>query len=160
MWAQLRAQDIRTSKESVRRVHARARPAGAATRRPAKGPASTRSGRSPPSDQTRWWGSDLTTTVTTRRRHSYGLRGCRPLQLGSSAFMQRPRGESVSRPWSRSTRESIEHFGGGDKGIAGGLQLRHDHGSAYMSRPLPGTDRLPGHRVVAQLRAFPGAAIG
>ena len=48
-----------------------------------------------------------------------------------------------------------QHFGGFAKAITGGLSVRHDYGSQYMSERLPQRDRLSRHRELARLRPGP-----
>ena len=131
MWAQLRAQDIRTSKERVRRVmreHGLQVPQRAGQPRGPQAHDGTITTERP--DQ--MWGTDLTTTVTTGEGTAtvfVAVDHCSSECIGIHAAATGDPFEALE-PIHQGVRE---HFGGGDKGIAGGLQLRHDHGSAYMS---------------------------
>ncbi len=131
MWAQLRAQDIRTSKERVRRVmreHGLQAPQRAGQPRGPQAHDGTITTERP--DQ--MWGTDLTTTVTTGEGTAtvfVVVDHCSSECIGIHAAATGDRFEALE-PIHQGVRE---HFGGFDKGIAGGLKLRHDHGSAYMS---------------------------
>ena len=131
MWAQLRAQDIRTSKERVRRVmreHGLQAPQRAGQPRGPQAHDGTITTERP--DQ--MWGTDLTTTVTTGEGTAtvfVAVDHCSSECIGIHAAATGDRFEALE-PIHQGVRE---HFGGFDKGIAGGLKLRHDHGSAYMS---------------------------
>ncbi len=127
MWAQLRAQDIRTSKERVRRVmreHGLQVPQRAGQPRGPQAHDGTITTERP--DQ--MWGTDLTTGEGTATVF-VAVDHCSSECIGIHAAATGDRFEALE-PIHQGVRE---HFGGGDKGIAGGLQLRHDHGSAYMS---------------------------
>ena len=78
------------------------------------------------------WGTDMTTTVTTGEGQVcvfVAVDHCTAECIGIHASMSGNRFEALE-PLRQGVRE---HFGGFDKGIAAGLAIRHDHGSAYMS---------------------------
>ena len=159
MWAQLRAQDIRTSKERVRRVmreHGLQVPQRAGQPRGPQAHDGTITTERP--DQ--MWGTDLTTTVTTGEGTAtvfVAVDHCSSECIGIHAAATGDRFEALE-PIHQGVRE---HFGGGDKGIAGGLKLRHDHGSAYMSDHFQkqidflGTSRRPASCVPRRAMAAP-----
>ena len=72
--------------------------------------------------------------------------------------MQRPHGDRFEalEPIHQGVRE---HFGGFDKGIAGGLKLQPRSWLCVHVRPLPETDRLPGHRVSRPASCVPRRAM-
>ncbi len=118
MWAQLRAQDIRTSKERVRRVmreHGLQVPQRAGQPRGPQAHDGTITTERP--DQ--MWGTDLTTTVTTGEGTAtvfVAVDHCSSECIGIHAAATGDRFEALE-PIHQGVRE---HFGGGDKGIAGG----------------------------------------
>ena len=78
------------------------------------------------------WGTDMTTTVTTGEGQVcvfVAVDHCTCECIGIHAAMSGNRFEALE-PLRQGVRE---HFGGFDEGIAAGLAIRHDHGSAYMS---------------------------
>ena len=78
------------------------------------------------------WGTDMTTTVTTGEGlvHVFvAVDHCTCECVGLHAAKGGDRFEALE-PLRQGVRE---HFGGFAKGIADGLAIRHDHGSAYMS---------------------------
>jgi transposase InsO family protein len=78
------------------------------------------------------WGTDMTTTVTTGEGQVcvfVAVDHCTSECIGIHASLSGNRFEALEP-----IRQRIrEHFGGFEKGIAAGLAIRHDHGSAYMS---------------------------
>ena len=75
---------------------------------------------------------DLTTTVTTEEGQVcvfIAVDHCTAECIGVHASKPGNRFEALE-PIRQGVRE---HFGGFDRGIAAGLAIRHDHGSAYMS---------------------------
>ena len=131
MWAQLRAQDIRTSKERVRRVmreHGLQVPQRAGQPRGPQAHDGTITTERP--DQ--MWGTDLTTTVTTGEGTATVFVAVDHCSSGvhrhSCSGHRRPfRGPGADPPGSPRTLRRRR------QGYRRGLQLRHDHGSAYMS---------------------------
>jgi transposase InsO family protein len=78
------------------------------------------------------WGTDMTTTVTTDEGQVcvfIAVDHCTAECVGIHASKSGNRFEALE-PIRQGVRE---HFGGFDAGIATGLVIRHDHGSAYMS---------------------------
>jgi transposase InsO family protein len=77
-------------------------------------------------------GTDLTTTVTTEEGQvcvSIAVDHCTAECIGVHASRSGSCFEALEP-----IRQGIrEHFGGFEQGIASGLSIRHDHGSAYMS---------------------------
>jgi transposase InsO family protein len=75
---------------------------------------------------------DATTTVTTEEGQVFvfvAVDHCTGECIGLHASKSGNRFEALE-PIRQGVRE---HFGGFDRGIAAGLAIRHDHGSAYMS---------------------------
>ena len=82
-------------------------------------------------------GTDLTTTVTTGEGLAHVfvvVDHCTCECVGLPAAKGGNRFEALE-PLRQGVRE---HLGGFEKGIARGLSIRHDHGSAYMSDDLLG----------------------
>jgi transposase InsO family protein len=78
------------------------------------------------------WGTDMTTTVTTGEGTVHVLVAvdhCTCECVGLHAAKRGGRFEA----WEPLRQGVREHFGGLDAGIARGLTIRHDHGSASMS---------------------------
>jgi len=78
------------------------------------------------------WGTDMTTTVTTGEGQVcvfVAVDHCTSECVGIHAALSGNRFEALE-PLRQGVREQ---FGGFDQGIAAGLAIRHDHGSAYMS---------------------------
>jgi transposase InsO family protein len=78
------------------------------------------------------WGTDMTTTVTTEEGQVcvfVAVDHCTAECIGFHASLSGNRFEALE-PLRQGARE---YFGGFDRGIAAGLAIRHDHGSAYMS---------------------------
>lgn len=78
------------------------------------------------------WGTDMTTTVTTGEGQVcvfVAVDHCTAECVGIHAAKSGNRFEALE-PVRQGARE---YFGGFDRGIADGLSIRHDHGSAYMS---------------------------
>jgi len=78
------------------------------------------------------WGTDMTTTVTTEEGQAcvfVVIDHCTAECIGVHASKSGSRFEALE-PLRQGVRE---HFGGFDRGVANGLAIRHDHGSAYMS---------------------------
>jgi putative transposase len=78
------------------------------------------------------WGTDMTTTVTAGEGQVcvfVAVDHCTAECIGIHASLSGNRFEALE-PLHQGVREQ---FGGFDEGIAAGLAIRHDHGSAYMS---------------------------
>ena len=131
VWARLRHQVIRTSKERVRRLmreHGYQAPQRVGHRHGPKAHDGTIITETP--DE--MWGTDMTTTVTTGEGQVcvfVAVDHCTAECIGIHASKSGNRFEALE-PLRQGVRE---HFGGFDRGIAAGLAIRHDHGSAYMS---------------------------
>src|SRR5262245_19912805 len=78
------------------------------------------------------WGTDATTTVRPGECQVFvfvAVDHCTAECVGIHASVSGHRFEALEP-----IRQGVcEHFGGFDRGIAAGLAIRHDHGSAYMS---------------------------
>jgi transposase InsO family protein len=131
VWARLRYQGIRTSKERVRRLmreHGLQAPQRVGHPHGPKAHDGTIITDRP--DET--WGTDMTTTVTTGEGQVcvfIAVDHCTAECVGIHASKSGSRFEALE-PLRQGVRE---YFGGFDRGIAEGLTIRHDHGSAYMS---------------------------
>src|SRR5262249_36597816 len=131
VWARLRYQGIRTSRERVRqlmREHGLQAPQRVGHPHGPKAHDGTIITETP--DE--MWGTDMTTTVTTGEGQVcafVAVDHCTSECVGIHASRSGNRFEALE-PLRQGVRE---HFGGFDAGIARGLSLRHDHGSAYMS---------------------------
>jgi transposase InsO family protein len=131
VWARLRFQGIRTSKERVRRLmrqHGLQAPQRVG--HPHGPKAHDRTILTERPDEL--WGTDMTTTVTTEESQVcvfVAVDHCTAECIGIHAAKSGNRFEGLE-PLRQGVRE---HFGGFERGIAAGLAIRHDHGSAYMS---------------------------
>jgi transposase InsO family protein len=131
VWARLRHQGIRTSKERIRRLmrehglqapHRVGHPHGP----------KAHDGTIITDRPDELWGTDMTTTVTTDEGQVcvfIAVDHCTAECVGVHASKSGDRFEALE-PLRQGVRE---FFGGFDRGIATGLSIRHDHGSAYMS---------------------------
>jgi len=131
VWARLRHRGIRTAYERVRRLmrehHLQAPRRGGN----AHGP-KAHDGTITTEEPDTMWGTDMTTTVTTGEGTAHvfvAVDHCTCECIGLHAARRGDRFEALE-PLRQGVRE---HFGGFDRGIARGLTIRHDHGSAYMS---------------------------
>jgi transposase InsO family protein len=131
VWARLRYQGIRTSKERVRRLM-RERSLQAPQRVGHPHGPKAHDGTIITERPDEIWGTDMTTTVITGEGQvcvfvavDHCTAGC----VGIHASLSGNRFEALE-PIRQGVREQ---FGGFEKGIAAGLAIRHDHGSAYMS---------------------------
>jgi transposase InsO family protein len=131
VWARLRFQGIRTSKERVRRVMRQHGLQAAQRVGHPHGP-KAHDGTIITDRPDELWGTDMTTTVTTEEGQVcvfVAVEHCTSECIGVHASLSGNRFEALE-PIRQGVRE---HFGGFDKDIAVGLAIRHDHGSAYMS---------------------------
>ena len=131
VWARLRHQGIRTASERVRRLmrehHLQAPRRGGNPHGP-----KAHDGTITTEEPDTMWGTDMTTTVTTSEAvvHVFiAVDHCTCECVGLHVAKRGDRFEALE-PLRQGVRE---HFGGFDRGIAQGLAIRHDHGSAYMS---------------------------
>jgi transposase InsO family protein len=131
IWARLRHQGIRTSKERVRRLmRAHGLQAPQRVGRP-HGP-KAHDGTITTERPDQMWGTDMTTTVTTDEGQVcvfIAVDHCTAECIGIHASKSGNRFEALE-PIRQGVRE---YFGGFERGIAASLSIRHDHGSAYMS---------------------------
>jgi putative transposase len=131
VWARLRHQGIRTSKERVRRLM---REHGLQAPQRVGHPHGPRAhdGTITTERPDEMWGTDMTTTVTTDEGQVcvfIAVDHCTAECIGIHAAKSGNRFEALE-PLRQGVRE---HLGGFVRGIAAGLAIRHDHGSAYMS---------------------------
>ncbi len=147
VWARLRHQGVRTSQERIRRLmreHGLQAPRRGGHPHGPKAHDGTITTERPDV----MWGTDMTTTVTTEEglvhvfvAVDHGTCEC----IGLHAAKSGDRFEALE-PIRQGVRE---HFGGFEEGVAQGLAIRHDHGSAYMSHDFRheleflGMTRLP-----------------
>ena len=131
VWARLRHQGIRTASERVRRLmrehHLQAPRRGGNPHGP-----KAHDGTITTEEPDTMWGTDMTTTVTTGEGlvHVFvAVDHCTCECIGLHAAKRGDRFEALE-PLRQGVRE---HFGDFQRGIAKGLAIRHDHGSAYMS---------------------------
>ena len=132
VWARLRHAGLRTSKERVRRLmRENGLQATTRTGRP-RGPRN-HDGTIIPEAIDAMWGADMTATVTVEHGQvavfiavDHRSAEC----VGIHAALHGTRHEALEPI----RQGAAERFGGVGKGVAGGLAIRHDHGSQYMSR--------------------------
>ncbi|QDV39268.1 IS2 transposase TnpB (plasmid) [Tautonia plasticadhaerens] len=131
VWARLRHQGIRTASERVRRLMREHRLQAPRRGGHPHGP-KAHDGTITTEEPDSMWGTDMTTTVTTGEGlvHVFvAVDHCTCECVGLHVAERGERFEALE-PLRQGVRE---HFGGFDRGIARGLAIRHDHGSAYMS---------------------------
>jgi transposase InsO family protein len=131
VWARLRYQGIRTSKERVRRLM---REQGLQAPQRVGHPHGLKAhdGTIITERPDEMWGTDATTTVTAEEGQvfvSVAVDHYTGACIGLHASLSGNRFEALE-PIRQGVRE---HFDGFDQGIAAGLAIHHDHGSAYMS---------------------------
>ncbi len=132
VWARLRHQGLRTSKERVRRLM-RENGLAASTRigRP-RGPRN-HDGTIIPEAIDTMWGTDMTAAFTVEHGQVavfIAVDHCSAECVGIHAALHGTRHEALEP-----IRQGVtERFGGVEKAAAAGLGIRHDHGSQYMSR--------------------------
>jgi transposase InsO family protein len=133
VWARLRYQGIRTSRERVRRLmreHDLQAPQRVGRPHGPRAHVGTILTERP--DEL--WGTDMTTTVTTGEWQVcvfIAVDHCTAECIGIHDSLSGNRFEALE-PLRQGVRE---YFGGFGRGVAAGLAIRHDHGSAY-----PGND--------------------
>jgi transposase InsO family protein len=130
VWARLRHGGIRTSLRRVLRLmrqHDLLAPSRIGAPR---GPRS-HDGTIIPATVDTMWGTDLTTTITGEGQAAVfiAVDHCSAECVGIHADARATRFQALE-PIRQGVRQ---HFGGFGKAIAGGLAVRHDHGSQYMS---------------------------
>jgi len=131
VWARLRAQGIRTSKRRVLRLM---RQAGllAPTRAPLVVGPRVHDGTITTERPNQMWGTDATSTVTVENGAVtvfVAIDHCTLEGVGIHAATRATRFEALE-PIRQGVRQQ---FGAVSVGIATGVQVRHDHGSQYMS---------------------------
>jgi transposase InsO family protein len=131
VWARLRAQGIRTSKPRVLRLM---RQAGllAPSRVPRVVGPRVHDGTITTERPNQMWGTDATSTVTLQDGAVtvfIGVDHCTLEGIGIHAAKRATRVEALE-PIRQGVRQQ---FGAVSAGVATGLQVRHDHGSQYMS---------------------------
>jgi putative transposase len=130
VWARLRHGGTRTSLRRVLRLmrqHDLLAPSRVGAPR---GPRS-HDGTIIPGTMDTMWGTDLTTTITGEGQAAVfvAIDHCSAECVGIHADARATRFQALE-PIRQGVRQ---HFGGFAKAIAGGLAVRHDHGSQYMS---------------------------
>jgi putative transposase len=131
IWARLRHQDVRTSKDRVLRLlreHQMLSPA----RRPEPMRGNPHEGTIVAEAPNQMWGTDATATFTEAEGTVTifaAIDHCTAECTGIHAVKKATRFEALEP-----IRQGVqEYFGGFAAGCAAGLKLRHDHGSVYMS---------------------------
>ena len=131
VWARLRAQGIRTSKPRVLRLMRQA-DLLAPSRVPRVVGPRVHDGTIITERPNQMWGTDATSTVTVADGAVtvfIGVDHCTLEGIGIHAAKRATRFEALE-PIRQGVRQQ---FGAVSAGIAAGLQVRHDHGSQYMS---------------------------
>jgi len=131
VWARLRFQGVRTLKERVNRLM-RENQLLSPCRQPSPVPCRPHEGVIVTSEPDRMWGTDATATVTAAEGSVTvfaAIDHCTAECVGIHAVKKASRFEALE-PVRQGVRE---RFGGFFQDIAAVLQLRHDHGSVYMS---------------------------
>ena len=132
VWARLRHQGLRTSKERVRRLM---REGGLSARSRASSPCGPRNhdGTIVPETIDTMLGTDMTAAFTTEHGQVAVLvtvDHCSAECVGIHATLRGTRDKALE-----SIRQgAVERFGGVAREVAEALSIRHDHGSQYMSR--------------------------
>lgn len=131
IWARLRHQGVRTSKDRVLRLlreHQLLSPA----RQPETAPGNPHKGTIVTEAPNQMWGTDATATFTELEGTVTifaAIDHCTAECTGIHAVKKATRFEALEP-----IRQGLnEYFGSFSAGVAAGLQLRHDHGSVYMS---------------------------
>ena len=131
VWARLRAQGIRTSKPRVLRLMREAQLLAPSRAQRALGPRH-HDGTITTERPNQMWGTDATSTVTLEDGPVtvfVAVDHCTLEGIGIHAASRATRFEALE-PLRQGVRR---HFGTFTAGSAAGLQLRHDHGSQYLS---------------------------
>lgn len=131
VWAKLRVEGLRTSKERVRRLMAAYQLQAPGRVGQAHGP-KAHDGVIITDQPDVMWGTDATTTLTVKEGQAFvfvAVDHCNFECLGLHASAKGHRFEALE-PLRQGVRE---HFGGYTQGVAVGLKIRHDHGSAYLA---------------------------
>ncbi|MBI5855986.1 MAG: IS3 family transposase [Nitrospirae bacterium] len=131
VWARLRAQGIRTSKPRVLRLMRQAGLLAPSRAQRVLGP-QTHDGTIITDQPNQMWGTDATSTVTLEDGYVtvfVAIDHCTLEGVGIHAATRATRFEALE-PLRQGVRQQ---FGAFTAAIAAGLQVRHDHGSQYMS---------------------------
>jgi putative transposase len=130
VWARLRHGGIRTSLRRVLRLMRQQDLLAPSRVGAPRGPRS-HDGTIIPATVDTIWGTDLTTTITGEGQAAVfvAIDHCSAECVGIHADARATRFQALE-PIRHGVRQ---HFGGFAKAIAGGLAVRHDHGSQYMS---------------------------
>jgi len=130
VWARLRHAGVRTSKRRVLRLMGENDLLAPCRTGAPRGPRS-HDGTIVPETVDIMWGTDLTTTWTGEGQAAVfvAVDHCSADCVGIHAALRATRFEALE-PLRQGVRR---HFGGFAKDIAGGLAVRHDHGSQYMA---------------------------
>jgi putative transposase len=141
LWARLRFSGIRTSRRRVLRLM---REHGLLAHQRAGRPHGSRAhdGTITTERVDVMWGTDLTSVMTGEGQAAVfiAVDHCSAECVGIHASRRADRFEALE-PVRQAVRE---HFGGFAKGVAAGLQLRHDHGSQYVSHDFQAELRFLG----------------
>jgi transposase InsO family protein len=131
VWARLRHQGLRTSKERVRRLM-RENGLSATTRTGSHRGPRNHDGTIIPEAINAMWGTDMTATFTVEHGQVavfIAVDHCSAECVGIHAALHGTRHEALEP-----VRQGVaDRFGGVAKDAAKGLDIRHDHGSQYMS---------------------------
>ena len=131
VWARLRHQGLRTSKERVRRLM-RENGLSAATRVGSPRGPRNHDGTIIPETVDTMWGTDMTTAFTSEHGQVavfVAVDHCSAECVGLHAALRGTRFEALEP-----VRQGVaERFGPIAQDVATGLSIRHDHGSQYMS---------------------------
>jgi putative transposase len=141
LWARLRFAGVRTSRRRVLRLM---REHGLLAHQRVGAPRGSKAhdGRITTDRVDVMWGTDLTSVVTGEGQAAVfvAVDHCSAECVGIHAGRSADRFEALE-PVRQAVRERFGAFG---KGVAAGLQLRHDHGSQYVSHPFQGEVRFLG----------------
>jgi putative transposase len=131
IWARLRFQGVRTSKDRVLRL-LREHQLLSPSRQPEPAPGNPHEGTIVAAAPDQMWGTDATATFTEAEGNVTvfaAIDHCSADCVGIHAVKKATRFEALE-PIRQGVRE---YFGAFSAGAADGLKLRHDHGSVYMS---------------------------
>ena len=131
VWARLRYQDVYTSKRRVLRLMREHSLLATQRGRRVRGP-KAHDGTIKTARPDVMWGTDMTLTCTTKQGKAHvfiAVDHCTSECVGIHAARYGTRFEALE-PIKQGMRERV---GRPRKGVAAGLSIRHDHGSAYMA---------------------------
>jgi len=131
IWARLRHQGVRTSKDRVLRL-LRQHQLLSPSRQPEPAPGNPHEGTILTAAPNQMWGTDATATFTDAEGTTTvfaAIDHCTAECVGIHAVKKATRFEALEP-----LRQGVkEYFGAFSAEVAAGLRLRHDHGSVYMS---------------------------